>query len=274
MSITVHLAPGFDPEGIVSPYHRITVSQSANGQRTVTLAQGEEPADRDFELRWHPASSQPALGLFRQQFEGESYVMATITPQARIETRTAPAREMVFVIDNSGSMGGESMAAAKQSLVHALGTLRPQDSFNVIRFDDTMTMLFEHAIPATPDQVALARTFAEGLEAAGGTEMLPALKAALIDASPEAKTVRQIVFLTDGIAFQRAGNDGRDRRQWRAQPGVHGRHRIGPEQLPDAPHGRGRARNLHQHRRRRGGHAQDDRNARTDCSHLRCRTSP
>jgi Ca-activated chloride channel family protein len=106
---------------------------------------------------------------------------------------------MVFVIDNSGSMGGQSMDAAKESLLHALDTLRPEDRFNVIRFDDTMTQLFEQSVPATPEQIATARRFTEGLEANGGTEMLPALKAALVDATPDDEQgVRQVIFLTDG----------------------------------------------------------------------------
>ena len=68
--------------------------------------------------------------------------------------RQFPPREMVFVIDNSGSMGGTSMASAKDSLLYALGTLRPQDRFNVIRFDDTLTRLFDDSVPATPEQIA------------------------------------------------------------------------------------------------------------------------
>jgi Ca-activated chloride channel family protein len=198
VSIIVHLAPGFEPHRIVSPYHRIDVDKAGRDERTVTLAKGEVPADRDFELRWSSASALPSLGLFRQEMGSESYVMATITPQAAVEEAKVAPREMVFVIDNSGSMTGESMAAAKKSLLHALGTLRAQDSFNVIRFDDTMTQLFEHATPATSEQVDLARKFTEALEAAGGTEMLPALKAALVDDTPAATSVRQVVFLTDG----------------------------------------------------------------------------
>jgi Ca-activated chloride channel family protein len=198
VSITVHLAPGFIPANVISPYHRVTIVDAGRAERTVFLAAGEEPADRDFELRWRSASADPTLGLFRQSLNGENFVMATITPQTAIEAVSAPPREMIFVIDNSGSMMGASMTAAKQSLIHALGTLRPQDSFNVIRFDDTMTQLFEHATPATPEQIALARTFAQALEASGGTEMLPALKAALVDDDPAAKTIRQVVFLTDG----------------------------------------------------------------------------
>jgi Ca-activated chloride channel family protein len=77
--------------------------------------------------------------------------------------------------------------------------LKPQDRFNVIRFDDTMTELFERPVPATAEQVALAVRFTNGLEATGGTEMLPALKEALVDDTPaDGARVRQVIFLTDG----------------------------------------------------------------------------
>ncbi|WP_313539825.1 marine proteobacterial sortase target protein [Sphingomonas sp.] len=198
VSITIHLAPGFVPANIISPYHRINVVDAGPAERTITLARGDEPADRDFELRWRSASADPVLSLFHQERAGQHYVMATITPQTRVEPGKTAPREMIFVIDNSGSMSGSSMDAAKQSLLHALGTLRPEDTFNVIRFDNTMTQLFDQPTHASAEQVELARTFTAALQAAGGTEMLPALKAALADAQPTGKGVRQIVFLTDG----------------------------------------------------------------------------
>ena len=199
VSITVRLDPGFVPANLISPYHHISVEQDGTQARTIKLADGQVPADRDFELRWRSASADPTIGLFRQAVDGQSYLMASITPPSRDTKAPAAPREMLFVIDNSGSMGGQSMAAAKESLLYALDTLGPQDRFNVIRFDDTMTRLFERSVPASADQIALARRFTEGLEANGGTEMLPALEAALEDANPaDARTVRQIVFLTDG----------------------------------------------------------------------------
>jgi Ca-activated chloride channel family protein len=199
VSITVRLDPGFVPANLISPYHHIAVEQDGVQARTIKLADGQVPADRDFELRWRSASADPTVGLFRQAVDGQSYLMASITPPSRDTKAPAAPREMLFVIDNSGSMGGQSMAAAKESLLYALDTLGPQDRFNVIRFDDTMTRLFERSVPASADQIALARRFTEGLEANGGTEMLPALEAALEDANPtDARTVRQIVFLTDG----------------------------------------------------------------------------
>ena len=198
VSITVHLAPGFVPADLSSPYHQIAID-GAGQTRTIRLAKGVVPADRDFELGWRSASAEPTVGLYRQHLGTEDYVMASIAPPVVSGVPVAP-RKMIFVIDNSGSMGGSSMDEAKASLVHALGTLRPQDHFNVIRFDDTMTKLFDQSVAATPEQVATAIRFARGLEASGGTEMLPALKAALADAAATggSSMLRQIIFLTDG----------------------------------------------------------------------------
>jgi Ca-activated chloride channel family protein len=219
VSISVELSPGFEPAEIASPYHRIAVRPNGPQSRLVTLASGEVPADRDFELRWHPAGSAPELALFKQRHNGLDYVMAALIPPADTGKGPIPPREMVFVIDNSGSMSGTSMPAAKASLLHALGTLRKQDSFNIIRFDDTMTKLFGNSVPATPEQIAVARRFTESLEANGGTEMLPALKAALVEGGTAGgKAIRQVVFLTDGglsneseMMAEIAANGGRSR---------------------------------------------------------------
>src|SRR5262249_33702239 len=84
-------------------------------------------------------------------------------------------------------------------LVLALDRLTPADKFNVIRFDDTMTKLFRNTVVATPENVAYAKSFVDKIQAGGGTEMLPALLAALADPTPEDHSrLRQVIFLTDG----------------------------------------------------------------------------
>jgi Ca-activated chloride channel homolog len=106
---------------------------------------------------------------------------------------------VVFVIDNSGSMGGTSIVQAKASLLYALGRLQPNDRFNVIRFDDSMDVLFPASVPADAEHLARATAFVSALQAAGGTEMVPAMRAALTDTdNTETDHVRQVVFLTDG----------------------------------------------------------------------------
>jgi len=108
-------------------------------------------------------------------------------------------REIVFVIDNSGSMGGTSIAQAKASLLYALANLKPADRFNVIRFDHTMDVLYNASVSATPDNVARAKAFVSALQAQGGTEMIPPMRAALADSNRgDASYLRQVVFLTDG----------------------------------------------------------------------------
>ena len=199
VSISVTLNPGFTPTGIASPYHPIRIENGAGSSRTVTLSQSTVPANRDFELRWRSAATEPTVGLFRERLGRQNYLMAVVSPPASDAPRVRPARELVFVIDNSGSMAGGSMEQARESLKLALRSLTPADRFNVIRFDDTMTELFERPVTATPDQVALALRFAESLQAEGGTEMLPALIEALVDDTPsDTGRVRQVIFLTDG----------------------------------------------------------------------------
>ena len=71
-----------------------------------------------------------------------------MTPPVLAASEDRRPREIVFVIDNSGSMGGTSIVQAKASLVYALGRLAPSDRFNVIRFDNTMDVLFPDTVAA------------------------------------------------------------------------------------------------------------------------------
>ena len=159
------------------------------------------PADRDFELTWKPAAEKaPSVGLFREHVGDADYLLAFVTPPSVEQAERKPLpREVVFVIDNSGSMGGTSITQAKASLIYGLGRLQPDDRFNVIRFDHTMDVLFPDSVPADAAHIAQATSFVNALQAAGGTEMVPAMRAALTDTRMTTpSTLRQVVFLTDG----------------------------------------------------------------------------
>lgn len=206
VTITVRLKPGFPLAQVSSPTHAVDV-RDMRGGKTITLAEGQVPADRDFLLSWRAAPlAAPAVGLFHEEVAGDDYVLAQLTPPINARPGPPPPRDIVFVIDNSGSMGGESMRQAKASLAYGLAHLKPGDRFNVVRFDDSLTVLFDDLVAADADRVARAQRFVAGLEANGGTEMVPAMAAALKDGhAADAGRVRQVVFLTDGAIGDEQG---------------------------------------------------------------------
>jgi len=199
VSISVDLRPGFALGEVTSPYHDIAVAEGDSGRTAeISLGRGAIPANRDFVLEWRAADlSAPLAALFREARAGETYYLGVIAPPARRPVEP-PAREVIFVIDNSGSMAGESIRQARKALAFALDRLDPRDSFNIVRFDDSWEQIFAAPLPATEESVGFAQRFVAGLEAEGGTEMLPALKAALYDDDPDDGRLRQVVFLTDG----------------------------------------------------------------------------
>lgn len=200
VNFDISLEAGVPIADISSQSHGLVVTKADADSATIHLKDGEVPADRDFILSWKPEpANAPTASLFRETRNGEDYLLAVVNPPAIKVQGQRRDRETIFVIDNSGSMSGESMDQAKQGLLLALDRLAPTDEFNVIRFDDTMDILFTTAVAANEQNLARAKRFVSNLEANGGTEMLPALRAALVDNDKSnTEEVRQVVFITDG----------------------------------------------------------------------------
>jgi Ca-activated chloride channel family protein len=203
VSLRVLLDAGLPIAQIASRYHPVDIEEHGESRWLVTLAAGSVPADRDFLLEWRPAiGSTPEAAVFAEQVGGDSYLLVSLLPgQVGAEGATvAPARQprdLIFVIDTSGSMHGRSIAQAKQALELALERLTPGDRFNVIRFDNETRSLFRMARPADDANLRRAKAYVRSLQAEGGTEMRPALALAL-DEAPLPGRLRQVVFLTDG----------------------------------------------------------------------------
>jgi len=199
IELHVTVDPGLPLAEITSPYHDIQVVRQS-GVYDVSLTAGAVPMDRDFELTWQPAVGHaPAAALFTQELDGETYALAMILPPEQHGAATGLPRETVFIIDTSGSMGGEPIRQARAALELALSRLGPHDRFNIVSFNDSPTVLFSHSVPADTSARAEARRFVQRLQSGGGTEMMAALNAAFAD-GPEATSglLRQVIFITDG----------------------------------------------------------------------------
>ncbi|MBP6012692.1 MAG: marine proteobacterial sortase target protein [Alphaproteobacteria bacterium] len=198
VSLSVKLKAGVSLAAVNSLYHPAKIERPDAQSANVTV-DGPVPADRDFVLNWRVAATgKPQATLFRETIGSDNYYLAMIVPPQGAAKRRQP-REAVFVIDNSGSMAGESMRQAKAALLSALTKLKPEDKFNVIRFDDTFDVLFKTAVTADAANLKIAENFVSKLDANGGTEIYAALQQALFDATPKDTThLRQVIFLTDG----------------------------------------------------------------------------
>lgn len=185
---------------VASGTHLLEASPERSGY-VVRLADEDVVADRDLEVSWElDLGREPAATVFTSRFDGQVYaLLMVVPPAAEAAPESRLARETVFIIDTSGSMHGTSIDGARRALVLALERLRPEDRFNVIEFNSLTYPLYpdsRRALPATVDE---AKEWVRGLQARGGTEMLPALRKAL--EAPDAgssETVRQVVFMTDG----------------------------------------------------------------------------
>ncbi len=232
LTLSIDLKAGFPLGTVASATHAITVEAPSASERRIALRDGAAAADRDFELTWTPApGAAPTAGLFRERKAGTDFMLAVVTPPTAALPAAPMPRDVIFVIDNSGSMGGTSIRQAKASLLVGLDRLRPGDRFNVVRFDDTMETVFSDLVAADEDHLDRAKRFVAGLEARGGTEMLAPLRAALEDAHPEETgRVRQVVFLTDGAI-------GDEARIFKAIAEERGRTRLFMVGIGSAPNG-------------------------------------
>jgi Ca-activated chloride channel family protein len=150
---------------------------------------------------WRPVrSAAPRALAFGETAGGEPHLLLLLLPPdvAGNEVRQGVMpRELIFVIDTSGSMHGVSIGQARLALKLALDGLDDRDMFNVIQFNSVTRALYPRSVRATPGNLADARQYVDGLEADGGTEMRPALELALAGPPPESY-LRQVVFITDG----------------------------------------------------------------------------
>ena len=210
VTLAITLDPGLPLSELKSLYHPVAIVNLDDRRRRITLAEGRTPANRDFVLEWRPKLGvTPEAAVFAEERDGETYLTVLVVPppeteaEAPREEQPVIPRDLIFVIDTSGSMHGPSIEQAAEALGHALSRLAPEDRFNVIRFASATDSLFQDVQPASPHNLRIAQAYVGALRAEGGTNMLPALLRAL-SGRAEPERLRQVVFLTDGAVGNEA----------------------------------------------------------------------
>ncbi len=201
-SIEVTIDSGLPLESVVSGSHEITTQQTDNIWQ-ILLKADRIAMDRDFELVWHPAIGQsPHAAVFRENrntdHDKDSFASIMLLPPQDLFDPDHAAREVIFVIDTSGSMQGNSIIQARKALQLGIDRLSETDTFNVFEFDDNTQALFTSAVSANRANRSRAIQWVSSLAADGGTEIMTAMDAALASQHNSTDRLRQIIFITDG----------------------------------------------------------------------------
>jgi len=180
-----------------SPTHQVQVTRRDN-RLEVTLAEGSA-ATGDFELLLPLARGLIGLSLVPHHPAGEDgYFMLLLAPGAAADA-AALRRDVVAVIDVSGSMSGEKIQQAKSALIQLLGTLREGDRFRLVAFSGGVRRYAPGWTGVTADARHDAESWIRSLDAEGGTNIAGALTEAFAQA-PAEQSLGVVVFLTDGQA--------------------------------------------------------------------------
>ncbi|MGM0557924.1 MAG: VIT domain-containing protein [Myxococcota bacterium] len=199
VSIEVRIDGGVPVRGIESATHAITANEMTPRDHRVTLAKDRVVDNKHFVLNYDLEADDTQAGVvsyWNEEYE-EGHFGVLVEPPKKPQPDQIRPREMVFLLDCSGSMRGDPMNASKTFMRHALRNLRPTDTFRIIRFSDSATEYSREPIEATDENVEEAIAHVNDLEGMGGTRMTSGINQALTVPPPE-DTLRMVTFLTDG----------------------------------------------------------------------------
>ncbi len=196
MKAAIHA--GMPIQEAVCSSHEVDIKFKGTDVAEVNLKGSEtQGGNRDFILRYRLAGAKIQTGILVYEGEEENFFVAMLQPPKRVLPENIPGREYIFIVDVSGSMNGFPIDISKTLLKDLIGSLRPNDLFNVMLFAGGNSVMSESSLPATKENIDKAISVIERQRGGGGTELLPALKRAL-NLKRNENYSRSVVIATDG----------------------------------------------------------------------------
>jgi Ca-activated chloride channel family protein len=202
ISVNVKIDAGVPIQNLASKLHEVATETAASGRAVVHLKNQQEIPNKDFVLRYDVAGGKIQDAVLTHKGERGGFFTLILQPPDKVDVEDITPKELVFVLDTSGSMSGFPIEKAKEAMRLAIDGMNPKDTFNLITFAGDTQILFPEPVPATPENVRRAQEFLASRSGGGGTEMMKAIRAAL-DPSDSQKHLRIVCFMTDGYV----GND-------------------------------------------------------------------
>jgi Ca-activated chloride channel family protein len=211
ISIELAIDAGVPLVQLSSWSHKIEVDRTGASSANVRLRNLSEIPNKDFILKYDVAGEQISDAILSQADSqtvsrakdvAGGYFTLILQPPAQLPESDITPKELVFVLDTSGSMMGLPIEKAKDLINHALDELYPGDTFNLITFSGDTRVLFPEPVYPTAENIRKAREALNAQHGYGGTEMMKAIRAALVPSDSQ-DHLRVVCFLTDGYV----GND-------------------------------------------------------------------
>jgi Ca-activated chloride channel family protein len=188
---------------VYSPTHTVAIERPAPDHVIASYRVTKEIPSSDFRLMYQEARESVGATVlsYRSSEHEDGYFLLMVSPTPRLEKIPVAPKDLVIALDRSGSMSGEKIDQAKESLAFVLRNLNPGDRFNVIVYNDSIDSLFQGLVAGDRGNVEKALGMIDRIRAEGGTNIHDALTAAVRAAGSAAseKQSKYILFLTDGL---------------------------------------------------------------------------
>ncbi len=195
--VTVEIGSEVPIRAVYSPSHQVFVEREDDFSALLGFEEYDVLPDKDFELYYSVSAEDVGLSLLSYKEPGEDgFFLLLAAPKVEVEPEEMVARDLILVLDVSGSMEGEKLDQAKDAALYVLDNLNPEDGFNVVAFSTGLVTFSEDIEPKSSRDEG--KEFVEGLESLGGTDINRALLEAVEMVDPDRPTT--VIFLTDGLA--------------------------------------------------------------------------
>ena len=197
IQLMVDIEAGVEISNLQSPSHQINLD-TQDALTRITLAASDTLPNKDLILRYQVAGDTPQTALLTQSDQRGGHFAVYLIPAIHYDTQHYIPKDMVFLIDTSGSQSGAPLAQCQALMRRFIQGLHPQDTFNIVNFANTTQQLAKVSLENTPSNCQQALNYIDRLYAGGGTEMLRGLKTVLNLPQFNLERIRNIVLLTDG----------------------------------------------------------------------------
>ncbi len=183
---------------VYSPSHRVSVRKESANTAKIGFEEKNVKPDKDFVLYYSVSPAEVGLSFLNYEDKEDQYFMLLAAPPFSEAKEKVINKNLVFVLDSSGSMRGKKIKQARDAARYIISHLDERDQFSILDFDDGVTAFSEGIVPATAANQAKAVEFIDSVEDSGGTNIHDALLRAF-RMMPRGERPNYVLFLTDGI---------------------------------------------------------------------------